>query len=158
MGPDCGTAVLDGIPLGFANAVRRGSVGLVGASGTGLQEVSTQLHRLGGGISQIIGTGGRDLGSAVGGLGTEAALDLLGADPGTQVVVLVSKPPDPAVAQRVLARAVGLGKPVVAALLGCDPSVVTSSWGTASTCRIPNSRVCQSRIRPSSPASARRAS
>jgi succinyl-CoA synthetase alpha subunit len=122
MGPDCGTCVLDGIPLGFANVVRPGPVGLVGASGTGLQEVATQLHRLGSGASQVIGTGGRDLGAAVGGLTTESALALLADDPRTEVIVVVSKPADPATARRVLARAAATGKPVVAALLGAEPA------------------------------------
>jgi len=127
MGPDCGTAVLDGIPLGFANVVRRGPVGLVGASGTGLQEIATQLHRSGSGVSQLIGTGGRDLHAAVGGRSTLAALDLLGGDPATEVVVVVSKPPDPTVAARVLAAAGSLGKPVVAVLLGGDPAAATAA-------------------------------
>ena len=61
MGPDCGTAILDGVPLGFANAVRRGTIGLVGASGTGLQQVSCLIDRYGAGVSQAIGVGGRDL-------------------------------------------------------------------------------------------------
>lgn len=120
MGPDCGTAILDGMPLAFANVVRRGPVGLVGASGTGLQEVSTQLDRLGIGVSQLIGTGGRDLSPAVGGSSTVDALRLLGTDPATEVVVVVSKPPDEAVARRVLEVAGSLGKPVVAVLLGAD--------------------------------------
>ena len=124
MGPDCGTAILDGTPLAFANVVRRGPVGLVGASGTGLQEVSTQLDRLGIGVSQLIGTGGRDLSPAVGGSSTLDALLLLGADPATQVVVLVSKPPDAAVARRVLEVAGSLGKPVVAVMLGTDVAAV----------------------------------
>jgi len=123
MGPDCGTCVLDGIPLGFANVVRPGPIGLVGASGTGLQEVATQVHRAGCGVSQVIGTGGRDLAAAVGGLTTEAALALLATDPATEVIVVVSKPADAATADRVLACAAATGKPVVAALLGADPSL-----------------------------------
>jgi succinyl-CoA synthetase alpha subunit len=67
MGPDCGTAIVNGLPLGFANAVRRGAIGIVGAAGTGIQEVSCSIHRLGGGVSHAIGTGGRDLSEAVGG-------------------------------------------------------------------------------------------
>src|SRR4030095_10708603 len=68
MGPDCGTAIVNGVPLGFANVVRRGDIGLVAASGTGLQEVTCRIHNLGGGISQAIGTGGRDLKDAGGGM------------------------------------------------------------------------------------------
>src|SRR5262249_13888621 len=93
MGPDCGTAIVDGVPLGFANAVRRGRIGLVGASGTGLQQVSCLLDRLGEGVSQLIGVGGRDLDERVGGLMMLAGLELLTKDTGTEVIVLVSKPP-----------------------------------------------------------------
>jgi succinyl-CoA synthetase alpha subunit len=121
MGPDCGTAVLDGIPLGFANAVPRGPVGLIGASGTGLQQVSTLLAAYGTGVSQVIGVGGRDLSAEVGGACMRDALDLLAADAATETIVLVSKPPAPAVAHALLAQAAGLGKPVVAAFLGGAP-------------------------------------
>jgi hypothetical protein len=88
MGPDCGTAILDGIPLGFANAVRRGPVGIVAASGTGSQQVACLVDRLGSGISQAIGAGGRDLHDEVGGLMMSAALERLATDPGTGVVVI----------------------------------------------------------------------
>jgi len=118
MGPECGTSILHGVGLGFANRVRRGSIGLVGASGTGLQEVTTLIHRLGSGISHAIGTGGRDLDLKIGGITTLQALELLAGDPDTRVVVLVSKPASPAVADRVLAAASAAGKPVVACLLG----------------------------------------
>jgi succinyl-CoA synthetase alpha subunit len=121
MGPDCGTAIVAGVPLGFANVVRRGPVGVVGASGTGMQEVTTRLHRAGTGVSHALGVGGRDLSAAVGGRSTLAALEVLGADPATEVIVLISKPPDPAVADRVLAAATALGRPVVACVLGGDP-------------------------------------
>lgn len=117
MGPDCGTSILNGVGLGFANAVRRGRIGLVGASGTGLQEVTSLLHQAGQGISHAIGTGGRDLHAEVGGMTTLSALELLRDDPGTEVIVLVSKPPEPAVAERVLQAAAATGKPVVACLL-----------------------------------------
>jgi len=95
MGPDCGTAILDGVPLGFANAVRRGPIGLAGASGTGLQQVVCLIDRLGMGISQAIGVGGRDLDERIGGLMMLAALDRLADDSGTTVIVLISKPPSP---------------------------------------------------------------
>lgn len=121
MGPDCGTAMLDGIPLGFANAVRRGAIGLVAASGTGLQEVSCLVHRAGAGISQAIGVGGRDLDERVGGAMMLEAIGRLAADEATQAIVLISKPPAPAVADRVLQAAAGAGKPVVANFLGGDP-------------------------------------
>ncbi len=96
MGPDCGTAILDGVGLGFANAVRRGPVGVVGASGTGIQEVTCLLDAAGVGISHAIGVGGRDLSPEVGGIMTLRALDLLAADDATERLVVISKPPDPA--------------------------------------------------------------
>jgi FdrA protein len=118
MGPDCGTAIINGVGLGFANVVRRGRIGLIGASGTGLQEVSILLDRAGQGISHAIGTGGRDLHEQVGATTTLQALELLRDDPRTDTIVLVSKPTAPAVAQRVLEAAAATGKPVVACLLG----------------------------------------
>lgn len=98
MGPDCGTAAIGGVGLGFANVVRPGPVGLVAASGTGAQQVMSLLsaHT---GVSHCIGVGGRDLSEAVGGLSTHAALDLLDADPATELIVLLGKPPAPSVAQ-----------------------------------------------------------
>ncbi|HLJ60399.1 MAG TPA: acyl-CoA synthetase FdrA [bacterium] len=121
MGPDCGTALIGGAALGFANRVRRGPVGIVSASGTGLQEVATITHRRGGGVSHALGTGGRDLAAAVGAATTRRALVVLGRDPATAVIVLVSKPPDPEVADRVLEDAAGIGKPVVVAFVGASP-------------------------------------
>jgi FdrA protein len=118
MGPDCGTAFVGGIALGFANRVRRGPIGLVAAAGTGLQEVMSTIHRLGGGVSHALGAGGRDSSEAVGGATMLDGLTLLGRDLSTTVVVLVSKPPDPGVAQRLLAHAAGVGKPVVVAFVG----------------------------------------
>jgi succinyl-CoA synthetase alpha subunit len=121
MGPDCGTALVGGKPLGFANRLRRGPIGLVGASGTGLQEVSCQIHRLGLGVSHILGTGGRDLSADVGALTTLAALELLAADAATRVLVLVSKPPAHEVAARVIERLGALDKPSVVIFLGDQP-------------------------------------
>jgi FdrA protein len=118
MGPECGTSIVHGIGLGFANRVRAGPIGLIGASGTGLQEVSTLIHHLGGGVSHAIGTGGRDLHEAIGGLTTLQSIDLLAADVATRVIVLVSKPASASVGERVLAAAAATGKPVVACLLG----------------------------------------
>lgn len=122
MGPDCGTALVAGTGLGFANRVRRGPVGLVAASGTGLQTVASRLHALGTGVSHALGTGGRDLSSAVGGVTALQAIDLLGRDPATEVLVLVSKPPAPEVTSRVLAAlrdtTRSTDKPAVVCLLG----------------------------------------
>ena len=121
MGPDCGTAIVNGVGLGFANRVRRGPIGLVAASGTGLQAITVAIHNQGGGVSQALGTGGRDLKAEVGGISTLQALDLLRRDPQTEVVVLVSKPPDPAVARQVLGAALHAQKPVVVCYLGYAP-------------------------------------
>jgi len=105
MGPDCGTALLSGAAVGFANRVRRGNIGIVAAAGTGLQEVSCLIHRLGGGVSQGIGTGGRDLTEAVGGMTMLQGMAMLEEDPQTEVIVLVSKPPARSVAEKILATA-----------------------------------------------------
>ncbi|MEW5827181.1 MAG: acyl-CoA synthetase FdrA [Candidatus Bipolaricaulota bacterium] len=118
MGPDCGTAIVNGLPLGFANVVRRGSIGIVGASGTGIQEVSSLIDRLGGGVSQALGTGGRDLTKAVGARSTLAALDALAADRETAVLVVISKSPAPETEGRVLERLAQSGKPAVVHFVG----------------------------------------
>lgn len=120
MGPDCGTAIINGIPLGFANEVRRGEVGLIGASGTGLQQVSSLLDTWGVGMSQVIGVGSHDLSEEVGAISMLDALDALAADPATRVIGLISKPVAEPVAHRVLRRAAGVEKPVVVAFLGAD--------------------------------------
>ncbi|HWM34240.1 MAG TPA: hypothetical protein VNR36_08395 [Pseudolysinimonas sp.] len=123
MGPDCGTAIIDGVPLGFANVVRRGTVGIVAASGTGAQEVSRLLDLAGAGISQLIGVGGRDLSAEVDGLMTDLALDLLEDDADTGVIAIVSKPPAGPVADRLLARLAAIaqkGTPTIACFLGAE--------------------------------------
>jgi FdrA protein len=127
MGPDCGTAILDGVPLGFANAVRRGTIGLVGASGTGLQQVTCLIDRGGAGVSQAIGVGGRDLDERVGGTMMLAALERLAADPETQLIVLISKPPSASVTELILAAAGAVGKPVIVNFLGGDPAIVKAA-------------------------------
>ena len=121
MGPDCGTAIINGIGLGFANRVRRGPIGLVGASGTGLQAVTAHIHNLGGGISHAIGTGGRDLKSEVGAITALQALDVLARDAETKVIVLISKPPSSEVAMRLLSAAQSTGKPIVVDFIGYPP-------------------------------------
>ena len=131
MGPDCGTAIINGIPLGFANVVRRGDIGLVAASGTGLQEVTCRIHNAGGGVSQAIGTGGRDLKDAVGGITMLQGLAALAADPATRVIVLISKPPSPDIAQKILALAREARKPVVVHFLGAPPETVRGPGLTA---------------------------
>ena len=92
MGPDCGTSLIGGIGIGFANRVRRGAVGVVGASGTGIQEFTSLIHQAGSGISHAIGTGSHDLLDEVGGITTHMGLDILEADPSTRVIALISKP------------------------------------------------------------------
>ena len=129
MGPDCGTAIIVGVPLGFANVVRRGAIGVVGASGTGMQEITTLVNRYGQGVSHAIGTGSHDLSARIGGAMTLAGLRALLEDPGTEVVVLVSKPPHPAVAERVLAEAARATKPVVVAFLGAPLQDLSSPAG-----------------------------
>ncbi|MEJ5314559.1 acyl-CoA synthetase FdrA [Anaerolinea sp.] len=113
MGPDCGTALIGGFGLGFANKVRRGNIGVVAAAGTGLQHVTSRIHQLGGGITHGIGTGGRDLSEKVGAVTFRQGIELLSRDPETKVIVLVSKPPSPKVAEEVLKLARRAGKPVV---------------------------------------------
>jgi FdrA protein len=118
MGPDCGTAVIGGIGLGFANVVRPGPVGLVAASGTGAQQVMSLLAAAGVGISHCLGVGGRDLSTAVAGRSTHAALDALDADPATELIVVMGKPPAAEVADAVRAHAQRLSTPVLVAPLG----------------------------------------
>ena len=120
MGPDCGTAYVAGTPLAFANVVPRGRVGVIAASGTGLQEVAVLLARAGAGVSHGIGVGGRDLCDAVGGVSTLDAVDLLASDTGTDHLILVSKPPGPRTARRVLERLAASGKPCTAVVFGAD--------------------------------------
>ena len=134
MGPDCGTAIVNGVGMGFANKVRRGPIGLVAASGTGLQQVSARIHQLGGGITHALGTGGRDLSEAVDAVTAHQGLDLLSRDPGTRVIVLISKPPSAQVADRLLRAARSAGKPVVVDFIGyCPPSRQTDALHFAST-------------------------
>ncbi len=120
MGPDCGTAIINGTGLAFANAVRRGSIGIVGASGTGSQEVSVRIHDFGGGVSQLIGTGGRDLSTEIGGISMIDGIRALDADPETSVIVVISKPPAEDVAAKVLEVAGHASKPVLVTFLGSD--------------------------------------
>jgi FdrA protein len=133
MGPDCGTALVAGTPIAFANAVPRGDVGIVSASGTGLQEVSTLIARLGGGISHGIGVGGRDLDARIGALGTLSAIDALERDAGTARIVLISKPPAPEVAKLVLERVARSRKPFVVCFLGLQDAALPKNARLATT-------------------------
>jgi FdrA protein len=133
MGPGAGTAVINGVALGFANVLPPGPVGIVSAAGTGLQEVSTLLAKHGVGITQGIGTGGRDLKEEVGGLMMLAGLQALQEDPQTKLIILISKPPAPGVAARVLEQVTASAKPAVVCFLG----------GNQETLRVSkNLRVC----------------
>ncbi len=118
MGPDCGTAIINGVPLGFANAVRRGTIGIVGASGTGIQEITSLIHRYGGGISQAIGTGGRDLSEPVGGRMTAFGIEVLAGAPDTEAIVVVSKAPAGPVAEKVVDALSQAGKPGIVRFIG----------------------------------------
>ncbi|MBO0846351.1 MAG: FdrA family protein [Nocardioides sp.] len=118
MGADCGTAVVGGVGLGFANVVAPGPVGIVAASGTGCQQLLALLDHAGVGVATAYGVGGRDLSADVGGLATRTALTRLDRDPGVELAVLVSKPPASAVARELTAYAEALGTPVIPALLG----------------------------------------
>jgi FdrA protein len=121
MGPDCGTAIINGRPICFANVVTPGTIGVVSAAGTGLQEVTSLITRHGGGISQGIGTGGRDLRSKeVGGSTALMAIEALAADPGTEVIVVISKPPEPSVAEKVVEALRNAGKPAIIHLIGME--------------------------------------
>ncbi len=122
MGPDCGTAMISGIGLGFANKIRKGPIGVVAAAGTGLQQVTTRIHQLGSGITHGIGTGGRDLKDAIGAATFLMALDVLARDPGTKVITLVSKPPAPKVAEKVIRKARQINKPVVINFIARKPT------------------------------------
>lgn len=124
MGPDCGTAIVSGVGLGFANVVRPGPVGIVGASGTGIQQLCCLLDDAGIGVRHALGTGSRDLSQPVGGISTLQALEALDADAGVEVIVVVSKPPDPAVAGQVRAAAAACSTPTVVAFLGEDDATL----------------------------------
>lgn len=118
MGPGAGTAIIDGLALGFANVVARGSVGVVAAAGTGAQEVTVLVDRAGAGVSRCYGTGGRDLKDDVGAITALDAIARLDADDGTDVILCVSKPPSPEVADTVLRALAACGCPAVACMVG----------------------------------------
>ena len=120
MGPDCGTAIIGGVPLAFANQIPQGAIGIIGASGTGIQEVSSLIAQAGYGVSHALGVGGRDLSDPVGGISTLAAFAMLEADSATSHIVLISKPPSPSVAKRVIDTLAHSEKPCTVCFLGAD--------------------------------------
>jgi succinyl-CoA synthetase alpha subunit len=127
MGPDCGTAIINGVPLAFANVVQRGNIGIVAASGTGLQEVSSIIANNGAGISQAIGTGGRDVKQEIGGIMFIEAMKALNNDENTNCIVLISKPPHPEVLAKIADEIKKIKKPVVGILIGGDPEVIRNA-------------------------------
>jgi FdrA protein len=132
MGPDCGTAIIAGKGIGFANVVRRGPIGVIGASGTGIQEFTTLVHRSGSGISHAIGTGSRDLSDEVRGISFLTALAALESDPQTKAIAVLSKPPGQRALSALLPKIQTSSKPVVACFLGAG------KWGPQekSNCRV----------------------
>jgi FdrA protein len=133
MGPDCGTAIIAGVPLAFANAVPRGDIGIIGASGTGIQEISCLIARAGRGVSHAIGTGGRDLKAEVGAITTLMAIDALEADAATKHVVLVSKPPAAEVARLVLERIAKSARPFSICFIGASNLALPANARGATT-------------------------
>jgi FdrA protein len=130
MGPDCGTAVVGGLGLGFANVVSPGPVGIVAASGTGCQQVLALLDHAGVGVAHALGVGGRDLSAEVRGLATREAMRRLDEDPAVEVILLVSKPPADDVADEIRSHAAALSTPVELALLGAGHPDLTEATET----------------------------
>ncbi len=135
MGPDCGTSLIGGKGIGFANVVRNGSIGAIGPSGTGLQEFTSQVHNAGYGISHAIGTGSHDLSDLIGGLTTFTALDALESDPGTKVIAIISKPPGEKTITKLMDRIKNCPKPIIGCFLGINsiPSNGCSMFSRAIT-------------------------
>ena len=121
MGPDCGTGIISSIPVAFTNVVKPGNIGIVGASGTGIQEVTTIIDRLGGGVIHAIGTGGRDLNEKVGAITVKDAIAALDKHDPTDIIVVISKPPAKEVRDEVVQLLQNVSKPVVAIFLGEKP-------------------------------------
>ncbi|OGO20197.1 MAG: hypothetical protein A2Z14_10620 [Chloroflexi bacterium RBG_16_48_8] len=129
MGPDCGTSILGGVGIGFANVVRNGTIGVIGPSGTGLQEFTSQVHNAGYGISHAFGTGSHDLSDEIGGVTTLMALDALETDEQTEVIAIVAKPPGQKTLHHLVARLKNCTRPVVACFLGTPPEDVNTNSG-----------------------------
>jgi len=127
MGPDCGTAIISGAALGFANVVNRGKIGMIAAAGTGLQEVTCLVSRLGEGVSQALGTGGRDVKEAIGGRMMLMGLEALAKDDETEVIVIISKPPHKSVMDKIFKFLEGVNKPIVTCFIGGNKVEVNNS-------------------------------
>lgn len=121
MGPDCGTGIISSVPVAFTNVISGGNIGVVGASGTGIQEVTTIIDRLGNGVVHAIGTGGRDLSDEVGAITMKDAIAALEHHEETDVICVISKPPAKKVRDEVFQLLQSLSKPVVAVFLGEKP-------------------------------------
>src|SRR2546421_2266207 len=120
MGSDCGTAMLNGVGLGFVNVVPSGPIGIVGASGTGIQEVMSLIAQQGSGVSQVIGCGGGDLSEAVGGITTLQGVRLLQENEQKEVIVLIFQPPAPKGGEHILEGATTRKKTVILILVSED--------------------------------------
>ncbi|HRS53492.1 MAG TPA: hypothetical protein P5250_02155, partial [Bacteroidales bacterium] len=127
MGPDCGTAIINGVPLAFANATNKGNIGIIAASGTGLQEVSSLISEAGCGISQAIGTGSRDIKDEVGGIMFIESLKALGKDDNTKIILLISKPPHPNTLNKIINETKKINKPIIALFLGAKPDLISKT-------------------------------
>lgn len=122
MGPDCGTGIIQGVPIAFTNSVTPGSIGIIGASGTGIQELTTIIDRLGEGVENAIGTGGRDLYEEIGGITMLDAIEAMEQNEKVKVLIVISKPPAKAVREKISARLSRYTKPVITLFLGEKPT------------------------------------
>ncbi|MDO4787841.1 MAG: acyl-CoA synthetase FdrA [Johnsonella sp.] len=122
MGPDCGTGIIQGVPVAFTNSVTPGAIGIIGASGTGIQELTTIIDRLGEGVKNAIGTGGRDLAEEIGGITMLDMIDAMESDESVKVLIVISKPPAKAVREKISARLSRFQKPVITLFLGEKPA------------------------------------
>ena len=122
MGPDCGTGIISGVPIAFTNHVTPGAIGIIGASGTGIQELTTIIDRMGEGVANAIGTGGRDLSTVVGGITMMDTIDAMDQDEDTKVLIVISKPPAKEVKDRIISKLSNCKKPVVTLFLGEKPA------------------------------------
>jgi FdrA protein len=133
MGPGCGTSVINHVSIGMMSAIGEGPIGIVGASGSGIHQIASLIDRNGSGITQAIGTGGRDLSNEVGGITMSQGIRYLEGDEATKVIVLVSKPPAPATAEKVFAMVRKLTKPVVIFFLGGDQRQIREAGAYAAS-------------------------
>ena len=117
MGPDCGTSIIHGKGLGFSNALEAtGDIGIIGSSGTGIQELSVLMDRNGLGVSYAIGVGSNDLKESINGIMSKQALNFLKER--CSAIAVVCKKPDPSV-ERALLESMG-NIPSVFISLGSD--------------------------------------